>query len=71
LGICDYLYQTGYYSYLIKVGLGGVRLLDVAFLYFNLCCAKVRVGLEKLFYEIMPDDVLKITQIWQNPFQDH
>jgi len=34
--ICDYLYQSGYYSYLIKVGLG---LGEDA----KLGCAKVRV----------------------------
>jgi len=37
--ICDYLYQSGYYSYLIKVGLGEVRMLDVrSFALFDLGC---------------------------------
>jgi len=31
--ICDYLYQYGYYSYLIKVGFGDVRMLEVALLW--------------------------------------
>ncbi len=36
--ICGYLYQSGYYSYLIRIGLGlGVETKG-SFVLFNLCC---------------------------------
>jgi len=48
--ICDYLYQSGYYSYLIKVGLGMGEDNKGSFTLFNLCC-KVAKVCEKLFYK--------------------
>ncbi len=36
--ICSYLFQSGYYSYLIKVGLGLGEDAEASFALFNLCC---------------------------------
>ncbi len=33
--ICNYLHQLGYYSYLIKIGLGGVGMIEVALWYLT------------------------------------
>jgi hypothetical protein len=51
--ICDYLYQSGYYSYLIKVGLGWSKDANSDFALYEIYAVKVaeKLGLllEKLF----------------------
>jgi len=51
--ICNFLTQSSYYCYLIKVGLGGVRMLEVDASSNLSCynCAKVRVDSEKHYYK--------------------
>jgi hypothetical protein len=55
LSFCNYLYQSSYYSYLIKVGLGWGEAARSCFALFNLPYAagvgqKIRIGLYSTWF---------------------
>ncbi len=59
--ICDYFYQSGYYSYLIKEGLSGVRMLEMALGYVIYVVQKLGLVFVKLFYKNIVNPSAEVT----------